>query len=666
MKHLGDVCKISGWDIEPVDVLTGGSPCQDLSVAGLRKGLKHEELGDEETTRSGLFMEQIRIAKEMRERDRAMGRTGLSVRCRYFVWENVCFADGTLVTCDSGYKKIEDVCVGDKVKTASGSYCPVIKTHKTPRQRVIRLSVSGAEDVIVTPNHPFLVREKTYPLANNRGRREVSEPRWESASNLTKNHLVAYRIDIPRLPEDFITEEEAWAIGRWLADGSVDIKKSNPRIFISSGLKKEEDTFEHLSRLPYEIHKNRPHETAINFCFTSREFYSLIASAGVGAGNKRVPPFVFDLPYKLQEAILDGYISGDGMIRKRGKCTELQAGTSSRELAYGISRLIRNVHRVSANISVRTAKNATIGNRVIQANYPAYSVTACLTSKVTLGFADDEYVWQPVKAVKETEKTETVYNLSVLGDNTYGANDIVVHNCGAYSRNGGRDFQTVLTEIIRVADPTAPVVPLPEGGWPKYGCYYSEMGDWSLAYRTVDAQFFGTPQRRKRIALLCDFNGLTAPEILFDPQLRGETEDGESDEAIRSAGGERGQQIQAVEASLPGNPQQGRTEGEGTPTGTERDVGAAGEFKVMAVDCRNYTENPEINGTLQAKREGTSLNYNYVVRTAYKERHKNLVYDARGNGRGTITPTITGDHQNRVTDYTAIVVEASGKAERDS
>lgn len=386
MKHLGDVTKISGWDIEPVDVLTGGSPCQDLSVAGLRKGLKHEELEDEETTRSGLFMEQIRIAKEMRERDRAMGRTGLSVRCRYFVWENV---------------------------------------------------------------------------------------------------------------------------------------------------------------------------------------------------------------------------------------------------------------------------------------------------------------------------------------------------CGAYSSNGGRDFQTVLTEIIRVADPTAPAVPLPEGGWPKYGCYYSEMGDWSLAYRTVDAQFFGTPQRRKRIALLCDFNGLTAPEILFDPQLRGETYGAESVETIVSAGEKSRQQVSTVETSLPRNLEQGREAGKGAPPGTESNAGVAGEIEGIAVDCRNYTENTEINRTLQAKKEGTSLNYNYVIRVTAEEAAKPKVqnfaagfsfgqsakarslgyqkemaptlrggeggnqkpvvleyhgetpeagdkrrcakvYDARGNGNGQISPNLTGDHQNRVTDYTAIVVQPAQNAEQDS
>ncbi len=66
MKHLGDISKVNGADIEPVDIITFGSPCQDLSVAGLRKGLKHEVNGDEETTRSGLFMEAVRIIKEMR------------------------------------------------------------------------------------------------------------------------------------------------------------------------------------------------------------------------------------------------------------------------------------------------------------------------------------------------------------------------------------------------------------------------------------------------------------------------------------------------------------------------------------------------------------------------------------------------------------------------
>ena len=81
IKHLGDICKINGAEIEPVWCITGGSPCQDLSIAGKRAGLAG--------ARSGLFMEQVRIVKEMREADKRNGRTGDMVRPRYLVWENV-------------------------------------------------------------------------------------------------------------------------------------------------------------------------------------------------------------------------------------------------------------------------------------------------------------------------------------------------------------------------------------------------------------------------------------------------------------------------------------------------------------------------------------------------------------------------------------------------
>lgn len=91
--------------------------------------------------------------------------------------------------------------------------------------------------------------------------------------------------------------------------------------------------------------------------------------------------------------------------------------------------------------------------------------------------------------------------------------------CGAFSSGNpkGSDFAAVLEEIIRVAEPEASVqVPVPDGGWTKSGCYYSADGRWSVAWRVHDAQFWGVPQRRKRIALVADFGGLSAPEILFE------------------------------------------------------------------------------------------------------------------------------------------------------
>lgn len=82
MKQLGSVTEINGAEIEPVDIITFGSPCQDLSVAG-------KQLGIHEGQRSNLFFEAVRIIKEMRYADKANGRSGVDIRPRFAVWENV-------------------------------------------------------------------------------------------------------------------------------------------------------------------------------------------------------------------------------------------------------------------------------------------------------------------------------------------------------------------------------------------------------------------------------------------------------------------------------------------------------------------------------------------------------------------------------------------------
>ena len=89
MIHVGDITKLDGAELPPVDVICGGSPCQDLSVAGTRNGLAG--------ARSGLFMEQIRIVKEMRAADVQRGRTARFIRPRFMAWENVpgAFSSGT-------------------------------------------------------------------------------------------------------------------------------------------------------------------------------------------------------------------------------------------------------------------------------------------------------------------------------------------------------------------------------------------------------------------------------------------------------------------------------------------------------------------------------------------------------------------------------------------
>lgn len=87
---------------------------------------------------------------------------------------------------------------------------------------------------------------------------------------------------------------------------------------------------------------------------------------------------------------------------------------------------------------------------------------------------------------------------------------------GAFSSNKGADFGAVLQETLRVVCKETPAIPMPKNGWPLAGCLIGMGGQSSIAWRVFDAQFWGVPQRRRRIALVADFGGTSAGEILFE------------------------------------------------------------------------------------------------------------------------------------------------------
>lgn len=113
---------------------------------------------------------------------------------------------------------------------------------------------------------------------------------------------------------------------------------------------------------------------------------------------------------------------------------------------------------------------------------------------------------------------------------------------GAFSSNKGADFRAVLQALCEIADPDAAVPEPPKGKWAKAGCI---VGDgYSIAWRVYDAQYWGVPQRRKRIYLVADFGSERAGEILFeregvrgDSAQGGEAREGTADDAAGGAGG---------------------------------------------------------------------------------------------------------------------------------
>lgn len=407
MKHLGDISKINGGEIEPVDLITFGSPCQSLSVAGKREGIKHTGLGDEETTESGLFMDAIRVIREMRT------ATGGEYP-KYIIWENVCFCAGTVITTQGGYRDIEDVKQGQFVKTHEGRYREVKEVYKTEGKETLTLKVHGAEKLRVTPNHPFYAR-----------REKFSETEWIAAEELTADSYVGFKVDTGK---NSIGISTAYSFGEQVLDP-----------------------------------------------------------------NYGIPQWAFFLKRSEQKALVEGFLSSRE-ISTHDRYWWLN--NLSRRFAHGFARMMRNVYHTGVEILKCCGDYVIIYNAESKDYYYDYG-----------------YMWQRVKGISKG-KIETVYNLSVEGDNSYEANGISVHNCGAFSSTGGEDFRTVLQEIERIAAGKEVYVPRPPESWTLAG---SVLGhNYSIAWRTFDAQYWGVAQRRRRIYLVADFTGRGAEKILFE------------------------------------------------------------------------------------------------------------------------------------------------------
>ena len=314
---------------------------------------------------------------------------------------------------------------------------------------------------------------------------------------------------------------------------------------------------------------------------------------------------------------------------------------------------------------------------------------------------------EAIRIIKEMRvKTNGIYPRFAIWENVPGA----------FSSNRGEDFRTVLEEFIRVKEKDAVMPDVPKAGWPYADCYSGN--GWSLAYRVFDAQYWGVPQRRRRIYLVADFRGECAQEILFKREsLRGYfeagrtpwqgiaadaqncvgTDDraGESDSLIAFAQNQRneirdlGEKAGCIQAE-PGMKQQTFIvenievqAGQGYPcamipytlkirSGCEGGCKGAlvqkDKTATLATNNDQYLFQPiivdNIGGQTEYARQSDTAPC--LKATHYKNPPcptlragavPAVVYDARGNGDGQIVSTITGDHNNRITDYTCLVVE---------
>lgn len=206
---------------------------------------------------------------------------------------------------------------------------------------------------------------------------------------------------------------------------------------------------------------------------------------------------------------------------------------------------------------------------------------------------------------------------------------------GAFSSNNGEDFQAVLQAFASVCEDGLPISRPKK--WGHAGCVVGH--GWSVAWRVYDAQYWGVPQRRKRIYLVADFASERAGEILFES------------EGLRGDSAESG------------------TAREGTAADAERGVGGSCGVRCLNPQrCDGVVYALQGNGIDRADTTGCDgrgwrTDKTYTLNTIDKQAvcypGSLSVWDARGNGDGDTAPTMTGHHNANISDYTAMVVEGN-------
>lgn len=264
------------------------------------------------------------------------------------------------------------------------------------------------------------------------------------------------------------------------------------------------------------------------------------------------------------------------------------------------------------------------------------------------GLFDDKrsnLFFEAIRVIKEMrEATHGEYPRYVIWENVPGA----------FSSNKGRDFLSVLRAFVEAAGGHDTDVPEPARkgrtdrlAWKNAGCIVGE--GYSIAWRMLDAQHWGVPQRRKRIYLVADFGGQRAGEILFkreglrrDFAQSRETRKKTAADALGSTGRGCGT-VYALQGNGIDRADTAGCNGRGWHENACYTLNTVDRPAVVY-------QNPKRGEYVESKIGSTLLAHLDV------EPRDIVVYDARGNGDGQIVPTLTGDHESRVTDYTALAV----------
>lgn len=347
-----------------------------------------------------------------------------------------CFIAGTQVLTINGYKNIEDLEVGDLVYTHNDRYRPITAVGSKEAD-VWSVKSQGTEDFIVTENHPFYVRNMK--RTGHFSKRTFAEPSWKEVKDLKKGDFLASPIIQTEENPDNLTEEDCWLIGRYIADGHIRHDKRSDRenssyynVVYSIGDKKLDDFKAHVKSYHMSCY---PHSQSVHRCvISSKEWVERIENYGIGKNcyEKTVPNIILNLPKNLCKAVVEGYVSGDGHFDNA--TGQWCACTVSKSLAYSMALLVQKVYGVNCGVKAASPrkKEHHICGRLIKSN-PQWTIMFRTNMKPqSVAKVIDTKIYTPFKSKSYVGK-DIVYNISVEDDESYIANNRVVHNCTYWS-----------------------------------------------------------------------------------------------------------------------------------------------------------------------------------------------------------------------------------------
>ena len=470
-----------------------------------------------------------------------------------FTYSFPCFTGDSLVLTDNGYKRIDEINIGDMVLTHTNRYKKVTNVFNQGIKDIVNIKGMAIHNIKTTENHKFLTRERYRSWNNNRRSydRLFRAPEWVEAKDLSRDHYLGLAINQEsKLPSwdgytnswdtghgikthhtNFIkpllgNNNFWWLMGRYVADGW---HRSQGGIIIAVSDSKLEEFENRVNGLfDYNISKER---TANKIHIPIKELELFTEQFGYYAHGKKVSPEVLNLPVNLLKSFIEGYFSGDGSYSedaKLYKCT-----TTSEELIYAIGQCIAKVYRRPYSIYKTNRPDTYVieGRTVNQRDI--YSLHFKMTAgKQDQAFYEDGHIWFPFSDLENSGK-ETVYDIEVEDDHSFTVLNTIVHNCQDISVAGqglgldeGRDTRSgLLWECQKVIDGKRPKYLLLENvknlvgkkhkhNFDKWLEWLEEQG-YTNYWQVLNAKDYGVPQNRERVfvvSILGEYEPYEFPE----------------------------------------------------------------------------------------------------------------------------------------------------------